>query len=271
MKLSDAQLDQYDRDGFLLFPELFSADEIAPLRAEVRRLTSVRAECVIREGESDSPKIMMKMDDPDWPTYSAPFRALSRVPRTLETAQQVLRDDAVYMHHYKLNVKAAIEGSIWQWHQDYMSWQMDGIPRPELTTMLVMLEDTTHLSGCLYFLPGTHHMGRVNPRLDESTAYKLWAMPVEEMKQVLAAHPEPVAIVGKAGTAAIFHCNLLHASGHNLSHRDRWGVFMCYNRCSNRPNEVESPRPEYVRGTDWTPLEMLPEDAILGAGRDAAE
>jgi ectoine hydroxylase len=151
-----------------------------------------------------------------------------------------------------------------------MSWQMDGIAQPDMATMLVMLEDTSQLSGCLYFLPGTHQMGRVDPYLDESTVYKLWATPVDQMKEILARHPEPVPITGKAGTAAIFHCNLLHASGHNLSHRDRWAVYMCYNRCANRPADVPAPRPEYVRGTDWTPLEPMPEDAIVEPAADAA-
>ena len=67
------------------------------------------------------------------------------------------------MHHFKLNMKAAIEGTIWQWHQDYMSWQMDGIARPDMTTMMVMMEDATEIGGCLYFLPGSHKMGRIDP------------------------------------------------------------------------------------------------------------
>ena len=32
-------------------------------------------------------------------------------PRILRAAQQCLHDDDVYMHHSKLNMKAAIEGS----------------------------------------------------------------------------------------------------------------------------------------------------------------
>ena len=270
MRLTTQQLEQYERDGILVFPDLFSEAEVAILRREVDRLKGVEDECIFREGEANTPKIVFKMDVPGGATYSAPFRALSRTPRSLETAQQVLRDDRVYMHHYKLNMKAAIEGTVWQWHQDYMSWQMDGIARPEMTTMMVMLEDTSEIGGCLYFLPGSHKIGRIEPRLDESTVYKLWAMPVNRIKAVLSESPDPIPMTGNAGTAAIFHCNTLHASGHNLSHRDRWQVYMCYNRCANRPHEVENPRPGYVRGTDWTPLEMLPDDAIVGAAQAAA-
>lgn len=262
MKLTTAQLAQYDNDGFLLFPDLISQPEVAILRDEVERLKSVEAECVTREGRNNVPKILFKLDDPDSPTFSAPFRALSRLDRTLGLAQQALHDDSLYMHHYKLNVKSAIDGSVWQWHQDYMSWQLDGIPRPELATVLVMLEEATEMSGCLYFLPGTHKIGRIEPYLDESTAYKLMATPPERMKEILASYPAPVAITGKPGTVAIFHCNVLHASGHNLSHRDRWHVYMCYNRCENHPHDVAKPRPEWVRSTNWIPLQVEADNAL---------
>lgn len=256
MQLTAGQIAQYEHDGFLLLPELLSAAELTILRDEVERLKGVDAECITREGRNRVPKILFKLDDPESPTFSAPFRELSRLDRTLGVAQQLLHDDRLYMHHYKLNVKSAIEGSVWQWHQDYMSWKLDGIDRPDLLTVMVMLEEATEMSGCLYFLPGTHKMGRIEPYLDDSTAYKLMAAPVEQMKTILASRPRPVPIVGKPGTAAVFHCDLLHASGHNLSHRDRWHIYMCYNRCDNHPHGVENPRPEWVRSTDWTPLQV---------------
>ena len=63
------------------------------------------------------------------------------------------------------------------------------------------------------------------------------------MKEYMKKYPEPVPIVGGAGTAALFHCNLLHASGHNLSAEDRWQIFFCFNQCKNRPADVENPAP----------------------------
>ena len=33
---------------------------------------------------------------------------------------------------------------------------------------------------------------------------------------------------------------------------------------------LENPRPSYARGTDWTPLELVADDAILIAGEKAA-
>ena len=52
MKLSPQQIEQYARDGFLIFPELFSREEVAILRREAARVAEVESEMVVREGEA---------------------------------------------------------------------------------------------------------------------------------------------------------------------------------------------------------------------------
>lgn len=261
-ELSPEQRERYERDGFLLFPELFTPTEVEVLLEEVERVSQVRADGIFREGDDGQAKSMFRLHEADGPTASAAFRALSRTPRSLGVAQQVLGDDALYLHHCKVNMKAAIQGTAWPWHQDFGAWHLDGIERPDMATMMVMLHDATPFSGCLYFLPGSHKAQRVDPYFDTSTAYKLWAVGPEYMRELFAKFPEPVPITGKAGSAAIFHCNLLHASGHNLSAVDRWQAYFCFNRVANRPHDVEHPRPDYVRSQNWEPMELVEDDAV---------
>ena len=263
MRLSEEQLERYDRDGFLIFPGCFTPAEVAVLRREAARVAMVETEAVVREGEVRAPKSLFRLHETDGDTASAAFRAACRLPRTLGTAQQVLRDEKLYLHHSKVNVKTAIEGSVWPWHQDYGAWMRDGIAEPAMATYMIALDDATELNGCLYLLPGSHRLGRTEPYFDTSTAYKFWAVPPARMKEMLAECPPAVAVTGKAGMAAIFHCNLMHASGHNLSPLDRWQVYFCYNRTANRPHDVENPRPDHVRSRNWTPLTLAPDDAIL--------
>jgi ectoine hydroxylase len=70
----------------------------------------------------------------------------------------------------------------------------------------------------------------------------------------MAKSPEPVAITGKPGTVVFFDCNILHASGHNLSRHDRWAIYVVYNPVLNRCSDVPNPRPDYVRSTNTRPL-----------------
>ncbi len=263
MELTKAQRTQYDEDGFLIFPELFSPEEVAALRGEVDRVSKIDSECIFREEEGGPAKTIFRMHEADGHTASPAFHAACRTPRVLGAAQQVLGDDALYMHHCKINMKAAIQGSAWPWHQDFGAWHLDGIAEPQLTTMVVMLDDATEFNGCLYLLPGSHREGRHDPFFDESTAYKLWAVGPSKMQDMIARYPDPIPVTGKAGTAAIFHCNNLHASGHNLSAQDRCQAYFCFNRVANRPVDVENPRPDYVRSQNWTPMTVGPDDGIL--------
>lgn len=271
MTLSSQQCEQYTADGFVILPALLDAEEVAILRREIGRLAAVEDECVFREGVDGTPKSMFRMHETDGPTASAPFRALSRTPRVLGAAQQALNDEALYIHHCKLNMKGAIEGTVWPWHQDFGSWHLDGIREPHLTTIMVMLDDATELGGCLYFLPGSHKRGRITPRWDDTTAYKFWALPPDEVRAALADCGDPVPITGKSGDAVIFDCNLLHASSHNLSAHDRWQVYFCYNRVANRPHEVDDPRPDYVRSQNWQPIALGPDTMNSAELSPAAE
>jgi len=263
MKLTVEQLATYKRDGFLIFPHLVSPAEVAVLRSEVARLCDVDAEGTVREGGSRVPKSMFRMHEADGEGASPAFRAMSRTPRTLGVAQQVLEDRDLYLHHSKVNVKAAIEGSVWPWHQDFGSWNLDGIQSPDLATFMIMLDDATEMSGCLFLLPGSHRWGRTDAYLDTSTAYRLWSVKPEDMKRRMAESPPAVAISGAAGTCAIFHCNLMHASGHNLYYKDRWQAYFCYNTCVNRPQDVPNPRPDYVRSRNWQPMQSVADEAVL--------
>lgn len=263
MKLTPEQIAQYDRDGYLTFPGLLTKDEVEILRREVARVSAIETEMVVREGSQRVPKAMFRMHETDGPTASPAFQAAVRLPRTLGMVQQLLRDDDLYLHHTKVNIKAAIEGSVWPWHQDYGSWANDGIRKPHLLTMMIGLDASSEVNGCLYFLPGSHKHGRLDPYFDTSTAYKVWSVTPADMKRMIAEHGEPVPITGTPGTVTVFDCNLLHASGHNLSAHDRWQAYFCYNTVANRPEDVEKPRPDWVRSRNWAPLRTVSNDAVL--------
>lgn len=262
MELSAERIAEFHERGFLVFPELFSLDEIDVLKGELARLCEMESEEIIRE-HSGTPRMVFRTHDAASPTASAPFHALARVPRVLGPAQQVLGSTELYVHHTKTNVKDAIDGSAYQWHQDYGYWIFDGIPEPAMATMMVMLDGATEIGGCLYFLPGSHNLGRVEPEWDDKTSsYGTWVVPKATMLDAMTRCPAPVAITGPPGTAALFHCNLMHGSGHNLSPNARWHAYTAFNTCANHARDVEKPRPEWVRGTDFAPLVAVGDDAI---------
>ena len=134
-----------------------------------------------------------------------------------------------------------------------------------MATFNVMMTDTTEMGGALYLIPGSHKLGRIEPVYDESTSYKFWAMPKQRMIEILKSSPEPVAVTGRAGTCVLFHCNVLHASGHNLSADDRWHIYVSCNTVANKPQLGDNPRPDWVVSRNWNPLPIEDDQGVLKA------
>lgn len=270
MRLAPAQIEAYERDGFLILEVLFSPAEVAAMKAELERIQGIDTDHLVREKAGGIAKTIYRVHEPDGPTASPVFHAAARAPRLLGPAQELLGDAALYIHHTKCNLKTAIDGSVWAWHQDYGTWKRDGMPEPRPTTALVMLDEPTEMNGCLYFIPGSHKEGNIEPEFNDATGYKFYTTPKDRLLEIMARSPEPVAIRGRPGTVVLFDCNILHASGHNLSRHNRWAIYIVYNPVANRCRDVPNPRPDYVRSTHFKPLAMGTDD-ILAASANPVE
>jgi ectoine hydroxylase len=271
MRLTQSQIDAYDRDGFVTLEGLFLPEEVAAMKAELARIQGIDTDHLVREKAGGVAKTIYRVHEDNGPTASRVFHAASRSPRMLEPAKGLVQDESLYIYHTKCNLKTAIDGSVWAWHQDYGTWSRDGVPNCNLTTALVMLDEPSELNGCLYFIPGSHKVGNLEPRFDEATGYKFFVVPKAEMVEIMEKSPAPVAITGKPGTVVFFHPNILHASGHNLSHQDRWAIYVVYNAVVNQPVDVPNPRPDYVRSTNTRPLVVGTDDILASYSRQTVE
>ena len=266
MQLDDAQRAAFDRDGFLIFPGLFARAEIDALVKECDRLSGIDADYIKRE-RSGALRTIFRVHESDGPTASPEFRALTRTPRLLGPAAQLTGDDALFIYHTKINLKPAFEGTIWAWHQDFGTWQRDGVPTANVLTVMVMLDDADELGGALYLVPGSHRLGTI-PHIEDAGvgALNQYSVPREPLKRALDA-ARPVAVTGPAGTVAVFHGNVIHGSGHNMSSRDRRQLYVVYTPTTNHPRPVPDARGDHVRSTNWTPIEAGSDRGILDAAQ----
>src|SRR5262244_3723743 len=172
MKLTSAQLEQFDRDGYLFFPETFSPEEIKVLTDEVPHLYAQHRPENVREKGSDAVRTNFAAH-----LYSAPFARLARHPRMIEPVVEVF-GEPVYMHQFKINGKAAFDGDVWQWHQDYGTWLNDDMmPTERAMNVAIFLDDVNAYNGPLMFIPGSHKKGVVDARHDTTTtSYPLWTV-----------------------------------------------------------------------------------------------
>lgn len=263
MNLTLDHIKEYQDNGFIVLHGLISEEEVDMARADIDRMAGVETDHIVRE-KSGTVRTIFRSHDAASPTHSRSFYSMARLPRIVQPVQAILGSEDLYVYHSKLNLKDAIDGAIWQWHQDYGYWKVDGVPSADkMTTALVMLNEASELSGCLYFIPGSHKLGRLDPELDEkTTSYKLWTVPKQRMIELMQKFGDPVPIVGEPGTVVIFHPNIVHGSGHNMSPRARWQMYFVYNRQDNRPESISNPRPEYVCSRLHEPV-MVGEDKVL--------
>jgi len=263
MKLTPEQHAAFDRDGYLFFPALFSAEEMQPMLDAVPGLYSRREPYNVREKGSDAVRTNFAAH-----LVSEPFARLARHPRMVEPVQDLL-GEALYMHQFKINGKLAFEGDVWQWHQDYGTWKNDDLmPTERAMNVAIFLDDVNEFNGPLMFIPGSHRRGVIDARHDVSTtSYPLWTVDNTLIAQLVErAGGKQGGIVspkGPAGSMILFHSCLVHASTSNLSPWNRVSVYLSLCAVSNHIRRFK--RPEYIAHRDFTPIECLPDDCLLKA------
>ena len=211
MHLTDQQLRQFDEEGWLFFPEVFSAEEIAVLRDEAETLYRTDRKEIWRE-KSGAPRTAFAAH-----TYNEAFRLLGAHPRLIRPVEQVF-GDRLYMHQYKINAKAAFDGDVWQWHQDYGTWQRDdGMPEPRAMNIAVFLDEVMAINGPLMLVPRSHKHGVFAAGHDDDHhSYPLWTLDHATVQRLVDAGGI-VSPTGKPGGVLMFHGNLVHGSAGNIT------------------------------------------------------
>ena len=254
MKLTSQQLSEFDKSGYIFLPELFSADEAALLKREADTVYASDRKEIWRETSGVARTAFAAH------TYNEGFKRLGAHPRLIEPVQQLL-DGPVYMHQFKVNAKAAFDGDVWQWHQDYGTWKRDDeMPEPRALNIAVFIDDVTAANGPLLFIPGSHKQGVVKAGHDlQTTSYPLWTLDRETVSE-LAEHGGCVAPTGPAGSVLIFSSLLVHASPANISPFDRTIVYLSLCHVDNHIRAFN--REEWIAHRDFTPIQSLADSCL---------
>jgi len=255
-QLSQAQLKEFDEKGFLFFPSLFDASEIDSLTSQLEDLFAQDMVCNVREKGSKSVRTNFAAHN-----YNQAFARLSRHPRMIKPVEELF-DESVYMHQFKVNAKAAFDGDVWQWHQDFGTWHADDhMAEPRAMNIAIFLDDVNEHNGPLMFIPGSHKKGVLEAGHDtETTSYPLWTLDAETISS-LVAEGGIVSPKGPAGSMILFHSCLVHASGSNLSPWDRKAVYLSLCAVSNHIKRFK--RPGYIAHRQFAPIECLPDDCLI--------
>ena len=259
MKLTPEQLKDFDELGYLFLPGCFSEEEVAVLRQEAEAIYKSDRPEVWRE-TSGAPRTAFAAH-----TYNEVFRLLGAHPRLIEPVEQLF-GEKLYMHQFKINAKAAFDGEVWQWHQDYGTWARDdGMPEPRAMNISVFLDEVMPINGPLMLVPRSHRAGVLPAGHDkQTTSYPLWTLDQETVAR-LVEEGGIVAPTGKPGAVLMFHGNLVHGSAGNITPYSRKIVYLTLCAVSNH---IRKPtRPEWIAHRDFTPIAPVADDALATYAR----
>ncbi|MFT5447163.1 MAG: ectoine hydroxylase [Gammaproteobacteria bacterium] len=254
MKLSKQQLTQFDEQGYLFFPAQFTREEAALMQTAARDVYAMSREEVWRESSGVARTAFAAHK------YNETFRRLACHPHLIEPVMQLV-DGPVYMHQFKVNAKAAFDGEVWQWHQDFGTWHRDDqMPEPRAMNIAVFIDDVTAANGPLLFIPGSHEVGVLEAGHDvETTSYPLWTLDRDTVAK-LAERGGCVAPTGPAGSMLVFSSLLVHASPPNISPLHRTIVYLSLCHVDNHIRQYK--RPEFIAHRDFAPIEALADDCL---------
>ena len=244
--VSDTQLNQFDRDGFLIVRGLFDHDEMLALLQAAKSDHGIQSESYGRkDGSGGESRLAVRNE-----LSESPYSAIVRSNRVAGTMTKLLGDE-VYHYHHKMMLKEPRVGGAWQWHQDYGYWYNNGCLFPDMASCLIALDRATTANGCLQVIRGSHKMGRVDHKKidDQMSADPDRVRVAMERMELVYCEMEP-------GDAVFFHGNLLHRSDKNTSDEPRWSLICCYNTRHNDPFIEGGRHPNYQAMEIWADDEV---------------
>lgn len=243
--LSYAEVQQFDRDGYVLVPELFSAAEVQTMLRTIEADQKISNAVGVPDASGKKARLAIwhELRNDVW-------AAASTCPRIVNNVRVLLREEIAFFHG-KVMLKEARSGGAWEWHQDYGYWYDQGFVFPHLLSAFVALDPATVENGCLNVLRGSHQLGRLShAQVGSQTGADPQRMPaIEKLFERVAVQMTP-------GSVLFFHCNLLHTSAPNLSDHHRRSFIMCYNALGN-------PQLAAKKTSGQVPCPVGADDAIL--------
>jgi len=231
LRLTQAQADQYHRDGFCGPIPVLTASEVRRFRTELEAFEQAQGKAL------------------DFPERSKPYLlfnwadAIVHHPAVLDAVQDVIGPD-ILVYHTTVWIKEANSDALVLWHQDDAYFHLDP---PEQVTAWVALSEATAREGCMRMIPGSHRNG-------------LWShsdKPIPESLvrrgQTIGDHltdDDGVLVPLHAGEMSFHNTHTVHSSGPNRGDDRRIGLGISYVPTHARPLTEPRSSALLVRGQD---------------------
>ena len=214
--ISDTQAAFYHENGYLVVDDIYSAKEVAAMRAVVDELVE-KASSLTDHNEIYDLEPSHTAERPRVRRIKEPFkvrplyREMAEHPNLIAVMNKLIGPDQ-RLHGGKINIKAAEFGSPVEWHQD---WAFYPHTNDDVLAVGVMLDDMTEANGPLLIMPGSHKGPTFDHHVDG-----VFAGAIDPARCPLD-FSKAARVTGKAGACSFHHVRAVHGSEQNRSGKDR--------------------------------------------------
>lgn len=229
--LTDAQVHQYERDGYVHPLRAFSADEAQSVLEHIDALKQREPDLWSRA--KYKPHLLMK-----W------LNDFMRTPTILDAVEDVLGPNVLAWGAAHSLDKKPHDPKFVPWHQDSTYW---GLSEPSVVTAWVALTPSKRTNGCLRVVPGSHKQGQVP---HQETFDKDSILVRGQEVEVDVDENDAVDVELDPGEFSLHHTMLFHGSEANTSDMRRCGIAVRYIATRVRPTDGFRDSATLVRGID---------------------
>ena len=235
--LSAQELEQFKRDGYLIFRGMASAELCAQMAAVTRDHLQRAVPPLEHEAEVGYPGAPGSLDAPGGRTARrlrnayqrhASFRAWAEDERIVTRMEQLFGEPVclTLAHHNCVMTKHPRYGTATGWHRDIRYWRF---LRPDLVTVWLALGEESDANGALRVIPGSHRLDIQPSQLDELDFLR------PDVAQNQALFAQGIALELHPGDVLFFHSGLFHSAGTNTGNEVKTSVVFAYRGQSNSP------------------------------------
>jgi len=238
--LSDPQVIQFHKNGFLPAFPVLSVDQAEQLRANLESFEAEN-EGVLKGSLRFKNHLLFK-----W------LSDLIRSPTILDTVEEIIGPD-IMVWSTDWWIKEANSPQFVSWHQDSQYW---GLDTDKLITVWVALSPSTIQSGCMRVLPGSH----LGPDLVHEETYHDDNMLTRGQSIGDIDEDKVVNLLVDIGQAVLFAFRIAHASYPNQTDDRRIGLAIRYIPPDAQQKFSDQDSAALVRGVDnYQHFELEPE------------
>ncbi len=229
MKLSPAQLQQFNQDGFLILRDFADKIKCEAILEVAKVHLKYQVEPIETEVGYDEKSKKYRTDETDYwakesgsvvrrlrQVYSRDilFKEWMEDEKIRPILQQILEDQVVITtsHHNSIMTKMPHKSTQTRWHQDRRYWSYSD---DNLVSVWLALDDEDSQNGVLEFIEGSHKMKFEAEQFDDKEYFR------EDFEKNILLIEKKVSTTLVRGDVVLFHSLLLHRANKNNTDRPK--------------------------------------------------